>query len=226
MFSRLNTTVLKIDDVMPSRIFDDYDRNTGFFVNRNKKNQFPDAFTFERLKNVATSENPILVVSDDPDFKSPVETHQAFRLVDSIEALFGELGLLADDQHPSLESFLGSALTSNTDFLVYVELNDEPYHDHRVSTVCHGINTENMLAFRQLNEDEPNILVNARVSVDLEVDLEYYDGAPPQVELGRADVTFYASITTDERGAPTDIAELRVYDCSLEWVGVSIGYVL
>ena len=41
MFSRLNTTVLKIDEVMPSKIFDDYDQNMGFFVNRNKKNQFP-----------------------------------------------------------------------------------------------------------------------------------------------------------------------------------------
>ena len=226
MFSRLNTTVLKIDEVMPSKIFDDYDQNMGFFVNRNKKNQFPDAFAFERLKSVATPENPVLVVSDDPDFKSPVEAYAAFRLLDSIEALFGELGLLADDQHPSLEPFLRSALTSNTDFLAYVELNDEHHHDYRVSTVCHGINIENMLAFRQLNEYELNILVNARVSVDLEVDLEYHDGTPPELELGRADVAFYASITTDSRRAPTDIAELRVYDCSLEWVGVSIGYVL
>ena len=160
MFRRLHATVLDINEVVPSKIFDDYDQKKGFFVARNKKGQFPDAFTFERLKSVASPERPVLIVSDDPDFVPPVEGDEAFRLVNSIEALFGELGLLVDEPDPNLQPFLDTELMGNIDFLTYVEFDDEIFNSYRANTDCHTVYFENITAFLQLNEDAP-ILVSA-----------------------------------------------------------------
>ena len=225
MFSRLRTTVLDINEVLPSTIFDDYDQNKGFFVARNKKGQFPDAFTFERLKSVASPERPVLIVSDDPDFCPPVEGDEAFELMNSLEALFGELGLLVDEPDPDLEPFMDTELRGNIDFLTYVELDDESFDDYRATANCHTIYFESITAFRQLDEDAP-ILVSADVSVELDVELDYYDGTPSEVAAGTAKVSFYASIATNERGEPANITELRIYDCSLRWANLTMWYAL
>ena len=225
MFSRLDATVLDINEVVPSKIFDDYDQNKGFFVARNKKEQFPDAFTFERLKSIASPEKPVLIVSDDPDFGPPVEGDEAFRLVNSLEALFGELGLLVDEPDPDLEPFMDTELKGNIDFLTYVELDQEDFDDYQATANCHTIYFEKITAFRHLSEDEP-ILVSADVSVELDVELEYYDGTPSEVESGTANVSFYASIATNERGQPVNITELRIYDCSLSWGDLTMWYSL
>ena len=146
MFFSLRATVLDINEVRPSVIFADYDQNEGFFVAHNKKNQFPDAFIFERLKSVASADTPLLVVTDDSDFLEPSSREDYIDVVDSIPELFGALGLLVDEPHPNLEPILYDNLMDNPDFLVYVESDDWQMEEGcKVTTICHTIEFDRAL---------------------------------------------------------------------------------
>ena len=225
MFDRLNAKTVDINTVSPSQIFDDFDQSAGFFVAQNKKYQFPDAFIFQTLKQVATAATPLLIVSDDPDYCKPVENEDHFDLIISIDDLFGRLGLLVNEPDPDLEPFMYNDLMGNGDFLNYVELESEDFQEYKLSTICHTINFDNITAFQQLVESAL-ILVSAKVSVELDVQREYHDGAAVETERGLADVSFYASIATDQDGDPSGITELRIYDCSLHWSNGSMRWVL
>ena len=225
MFARLDSTTVDVNNVNPSQIFDDFDARAGFFVAQNKKNQFPDAFIFESLKQVATAETPLLIVSDDLDYRKPIDNEDHFDLIVSIEDLFGKLGLLIDEPDPDLEPFLYNELMGNDEFLFYVEIEAEDFQELAVTTVCRTIDFDNITAFQQLDENTP-ILVSVKVSVDLEVRHEHYDGRSTETERGSGDVSFYASITADEEGEPSSITELRIFDCSLRWSDGSIRFMI
>jgi len=78
MFDRLKATTLPIDEVKPSTVFDDYSNQKGFFSGDGKKDQFADAFIFEAIKAEASEATPVIIVSEDGDFKKPVaETDQS-----------------------------------------------------------------------------------------------------------------------------------------------------
>ena len=85
-------------------MFSDYTAGEGFFTGKGKKNQFPDAFIFECLKPEASSEEPVIIVSEDRDFEEPVEDEDHISLVKSLPELFKTLGLQADK--PEIEDFL------------------------------------------------------------------------------------------------------------------------
>ena len=225
MFERLNATTLDISTVDPTQIFDDFDQGSGFFVAQNKKHQFPDAFTFKRLKQIVAVETPLLIVSDDGDYRQPVKNEDHIDLIGSIEGLFGKLGLLVNEPDPDLEPFMYDDLMGNIDFLMYVELEAERFDEYELTTICRTINFDSITALQPLDEHAP-ILVSTQVSVELDVQRKYYDGRPVETERGHADASFYASIATDQDGEPTGITELRIYDCSIHWSDGDITFVL
>ena len=216
MFESLDAHVLDIDEVRPSVIFDAYDRGDGLFVKQNKKNQFPDAFIFERLKKVASEESPLLIVAHDSDFEEVAHNSDHVTLVDSISGLFCALGLLVDEPDPDLEPFLYHDLLANIDFLNYVERVDWQMDEYKLSTICESIKIHRIHAFQQVKENAP-LLVSANVSVDLNVKLEYNGGGPTEIHYGEGIVSFYASVVTDHRGEPIEITDLRAFECSLKY---------
>ena len=105
MFKELNCKMLAIDNVKPSIVFSSYTADEGFFTQKGKKNQFPDAFIFECLKTEASKKEPIIIVSNDGDFDKPVEDIPYISLVKSFPELFETLGLKIDAP-PDVGNFL------------------------------------------------------------------------------------------------------------------------
>ena len=223
MFASLRAVVLKIDEVNPSDIFSEYDQNIGFFGTHSKKNQFPDAFVFACLKSEASADDQLLIVTDDPDFRGPAEGTDYINVVDSIEGLFGELHLLTGVPDPDLEPFLYHELMQNIDFLMYVESDDWDFVDFRIGSTCITIDFDSIVAFQQVNENAP-LLVSARVVVPLDLEIDHLDEGPTENRTGSARVSFYASIATDDSGEPHSIADLRVFDCSVDFGVIWLAY--
>jgi len=76
----------------PSTVFASYAAGSGFFSGEGKKDQFPDAFTFECLKAVATDKSPVIIVSDDGDFDAPAKQEANILVLRSLPDLFKHLG--------------------------------------------------------------------------------------------------------------------------------------
>ena len=103
-FEKMDTKILNIGAVNSDKVFKEYTNEKGFFADGNKKNQFPDAFVFERLKNEASQNEPIIIVSKDRDFEKPVIDQKHISLVKSLPDLFSELGLKLE--YPDIDQFL------------------------------------------------------------------------------------------------------------------------
>ena len=88
MFDGLAAKTLEIDGVKPSTVFDAYAAEEGFFGDKGKKNQFPDAFIFEALKMEAADAENVIIVSGDGDFEKPVSEQDNITLVKSLPELF------------------------------------------------------------------------------------------------------------------------------------------
>lgn len=102
---KLDAKLLKIGGVKSTRVLSQYINEIGFFGNGSgKKYQFPDAFIFERLKDEASENEPLIIVSKDKDFIQPVNDQVHISLVNSLPGLFSELGLELED--PKIEQFL------------------------------------------------------------------------------------------------------------------------
>ena len=223
MFQSLRAKILDIDVVSPSVIFEAYDMNEGLFNAENKKNQFPDAFIFECMKTIVSTDSPLLLVADDSDFDVPAKSEDNIDLIKSVSDLFAKLGLKQDQPAFDLEPFLYDELMENTEFMAYVEFQDEYMDGSSVTTTCHFIEFDSINAFQQIDEGAPLLLsVDATVELDVEIDPD--DGGPPQLESGNGSVSFYASIENDENGELKTISELRVFRCSLSWGLTSIWY--
>ena len=215
MFSSLRARVLEVDQVKPSVIFEDYDRGIGLFVDKNKKNQFPDAFIFECLKQFASADTPLLIVADDPDFEEPAKGTDHISFVNSIEGLFDTLGLVQDEPDPDLELFLDEELRYNVEFLAHVERDDFEFEDYEASISCQTIQFESITAFKQVDENAP-LLASVDVTIDLEVKIQHNDGLT-EYENGTGRVSFFASITNDQNGSPR---LFQSYGCSIaHWIG-------
>ena len=119
IFKKMNAKVLKISEVKTNKVFIDYLNERGLFADgKGKKHQFPDAFVFERLKDVASQNEPIMIVSKDRDFERPVNDQKHISLVKSLPDLFNSLGLKLEA--PEIEHFLAQ----NSDVLTRM-VNDE-----------------------------------------------------------------------------------------------------
>ena len=211
LFQDLEADTLNVDDVQPSVIFGDYDRGEGLFGAKNKKNQFPDAFIFERLKQFASTNAPVLLVAADRDFRDPADHSHGITLLDSVSALFAHLGLVAEDYKADLEPFLYERLWENEDFLYWAEQQElETSDGASINTRCEGLEIRSLVPFAQSNPTHP-IMVRVEVAADLNVETTYSGEGIVDNESGRATISFYAGVTVDETGIPTELHDLRVF---------------
>ena len=225
LFQSLEAETLSVDDVQPSVIFGDYDRGAGLFGAKNKKNQFPDAFIFERLKQFASTNAPLLLVAVDRDFRDPAEHSEDITLIDSISALFTYLGLVIEEPNPDLELFLYERLLETEDFLYWVEQQElEGSDGASINTYCEGLEIREIVPFAQSSPVAP-ILVRAEVAADLNVETAYDGQGVVDYESGNAKLSFYAAITVDETGIPIEVKDIRVFECGLSWGTTSIRFI-
>ena len=73
MFKNIGAHTLAIDDVKPSVVFEAYTHRRGVFGKEAKKDQFPDAFIFERVRSEGHAHDEMVIVSDDGDFAAAMK---------------------------------------------------------------------------------------------------------------------------------------------------------
>lgn len=241
MFKRLGAKVLPIDDVPPSVIFDSYARAAGFFSGDGKKDQFPDAFIFERIKSEATTDRPVIIVTADGDYVAPVAREEDIKLAASLPELFKSLGL--EYEAPQLDEFLDK----NKDALIdHVNAELENWglvgdvEDSEIDAVnVTSLDILEMSAFKSIEPGDPILLV-AEVEVEVEISYSHpdwdnasYDSEdkvriPWDTVEGKTDVTLTLdlsiSIESDEEsGEPLKIEDIRFRSDSFQYV-VLHGY--
>ena len=171
MLKRLSADILSIDDIKPSEVFKDYSAQKALFSGEGKKNQFADAFIFKRLELISVKNSPVIIVSDDGDFRRPCQEHETIALVKSIPELFGVLGYEIDA--PNVTKFL------ETNLDVLVELVDQEVNDWGLvgdvmdseieETKVKAVTISRLSAFRSVEEGDPifavvTLFVKAEVS--------------------------------------------------------------
>jgi hypothetical protein len=235
MFKSLGAKTLAIDDVKPSAVFDAYAAGEGFFSGDGKKDQFPDAFSFEALKEEATEEQPVIIVSNDADFERPVETAEHISLVKSLPDLFAALGL--EMEAPELDAFL-AAHDEELVERVNQELNewglvgDEEDSEIDEITVS-SVEVAKLTAFKP-TEEGGSVLVVGKLDVQAIVSYTHPDwvNASYDSEDGvlyphgdvsgetevEVTVDISMSISVDEDGDPDEIDELSISDIESQYV--------
>ena len=226
MFNQLRAKTLAIDDVKPSVVFATYAAGIGFFTGEGKKDQFPDAFVFECLKQEATKSQPVIIVSQDGDFVAPTKGERHIALVKSLPELFAALGL--EMEAPEVDEFL-EAYNAQLVEVVDQELSDwglqGDVEDSEIDeTTVTEVQVEKLSAFKPTKHGDP-ILVVGRLVVKATVsythpnwDTAMYDSEdkiliPFEDVSGETDVDLQIdvsmSIAVDDDGEPRKIEELR-----------------
>lgn len=227
MFKDLKAKILTIDDVKPSTVFTAYGEGNGFFAEKGKKDQFPDAFIFECLKAEASAESPVIIVSDDGDFDVPVESAEHISLLKTVPELFKELGLQVEA--PEIEEFLDDNEDALLD-LVDKELKDwilDPSDvedaNIEVSTVT-SVEPADLISFGSI-KDGGRILIIGTAKITAQVSYTHPDWSTATYDSedkilipwddvsGEKEVTldadFSMSIATDDNGEPVEIEEFQ-----------------
>ena len=91
--SGLGCETLSVNDVKPIEIFRQYTHGKGLFGPAGKKNLFPDAFIFERVKKLIDDHTHLIIVAKDGDYIGPSGDETHIQLVSSVPDLFAALGL-------------------------------------------------------------------------------------------------------------------------------------
>lgn len=238
MFDKLEATTLAIDGVNPSIVFGAYATGSGFFSGEGKKDQFPDAFAFECLKQVATPDSPVVVVSQDGDFDKPVLAEASISLVKSLPALFTELGL--EMKAPKIDTFL---TTNHNEFIELVdrELADWTLYgdveDSEVdNTNVKEVEITQLIAFKPTAEGDP-ILAVGQMSVKATADYTHpnwddatydsedkvlipHDDVSGQTELD-LEIDFSVFLSVDDNGEPTGFEGLQFRNDNFLYVSLS-----
>jgi hypothetical protein len=226
MFTKLGAKALTIDEVKPSVVFNDYASGQGFFSGEGKKDQFPDAFLFECLKQEASEKEPVIIVSNDGDFAAPAKDVKHITLVTSLPELFDNLGL--EMEVPEIDKFF----EDHSDELVEAvdnELSNWGLQGDVEGSEIDGtkvteVEVEKLTAFKPTEKDDP-ILVVGQLAVTATVSYTHpnwddamYDSedkvlipfedvsGETEVEL-TIDVSI--SVSVDEQGEPEEIEDLR-----------------
>ncbi len=225
MFRNLRAKTLAIDNVKPSVVFDAYAAGEGFFSSEGKKNQFPDAFTFECLKQEA-SEEPVIIVTQDGDFVKPARAEKNITLVKSLPELFEKLGL--EMQVPEIDAFLEDhkdELIEEVDRELSNWTLQGDVEDSEIDeTIVTEVEVQNLTAFRPTAKGDP-ILVIGRLAVKANVsythpnwDEAIYDSedkvlVPFEDVNGETEVDLEIdvsmSLLVGDDGEPEQIDELR-----------------
>lgn len=238
MFNDLNSKHLSIDDVKPSTVFADYSNGNGFFSGEGKKDQFPDAFIFECLKIEASKESPIIIVSNDDDFKYPAKSINHISLLKSIPDLFKELGLQVEA--PSVEQYL------NENEEVLIELFDNELSDWglQVSDIEDAeieessvvkVELTDIISFRSIDKGNSILVIgSAEITANVSYTHPNWDEAtydsedkvliPWDTVSGEKDISFNAdfsmSIIVDNKGNPMEIEEIRFSNSDFQYINL------
>lgn len=227
MFEELQAKTLQIDDVKPSVVFKSYAEGKGFFAGDGKKDQFPDAFAFECLKQEASKSQPVIIVSSDADFDGPVKSAKHISLVKSLPELFKVLGLQM--AAPELTSFFDE---HQDDFVELVDrevnswgLQSQDVMDAEIDeATVNSVKITKLTAFKPIDQ-QGAILVLATIEAETTVSFSHpnwdeamYDSEdkvliPFDDVSGEADVTLTVdlamSVAVGEDGEPEEIEALR-----------------
>ncbi|WP_263588899.1 PIN domain-containing protein [Sphingopyxis sp. GC21] len=236
MFVSLGAQELAIDDVKASDVFDAYAQGKGFFSGEGKKDQFPDAFTFECLKTVASKKQPVIIVSADGDFTGPVEDTKHITLVKSLPDLFAALGL--EMAAPEVDAFLETQEVCVTD-LVNQEMtswglqSDDVVDAEIDEIVVNGIELGKVTAFKAIEKGGSILAVtSAEVRATISYTHPNWDEAmydsedkvlipfddvsgDTEVELS---IDIAMSITVNQKGKPDEIEALRFRNADFQYV--------
>ena len=227
MFEMMDTKFLKIGEVKSNKVFTEYINERGFFADGSgKKDQFPDAFVFERLIDEASRNEPIIIVSKDRDFEQSVNDQKHISLVKSLPDLFSELGLKLED--PEIAQFLAKNYDEITrkinDELSNSWLEGDIEDSEITETEVIHINIDETIAFESVEKGGPILVVgqiyvltivnfthpdeNSFVYDPEDGRLLYFDTTHSQntIELP-IDVSL--SIAVDDKGNPAEIVELE-----------------
>ena len=235
MMRTLGAQMLAVDDVKPSTVLDAYAAGEGFFTGEGKEDQFPDAFAFECLKQEASEQEPVIIVSQDADFAGPAENEKHISVVNSLPELFARLGL--EIQSPEIEHFLKA---HNNELIKAV---DKELSDWSLQGDVEGaeideskvteVEIEKLTAFKSPDEGD-SILVVGQLAVKAIVsythpdwDQAIYDSedealVPFDHVSGETEVDLTIdvsmSITRDDKGKPFEIEELRFRNDEFNYV--------
>lgn len=198
MFKELKCKILPIDEVKPSVVFSSYTAGEGFFTGEGKKDQFPDAFIFECLKTEASKEKPIIIVSDDRDFKKPVEGEPHISLVKSLSELFERMGLRVDapDIENFLESHVGELFEAVNDELDSWGLIGDVPDSEIEEIIVTGVETIELISFGS-TEEGGSILVVGRLQVNARI---LYTHPDWDTAVDTGDEIFVWNHVSDETG--------------------------
>ena len=241
MFETLRAETISIDTVKPSLVFESYARRTGLFGVNAKKDQFPDAFTFEALRQDATKADPLIIVSDDKDFAAAIKDAEHVIRVKSIADLFAALGLMIEA--PDVNAFLNSNTVQIT-AIVNDELNQfglqvSDIDDAEIDeATVESVNFTDFRTFRTTGEDK-KVLVVGYVEMGVNVsyhhpdwDTATYDSEdkvliPHHTVEGEKDISieaeFNMTLQVDQTGKPTSVAEFSFSDDDFGWVSIGLN---
>ena len=235
MFKSLVAKILPIDAVKPSAVLAAYTAGEGFFNGEAKKDQFPDAFIFECLRNEASENSPIIIVSKDGDFTAAVKSEPYISLVKSLPDLFASLGL--EMEAPEIDEFL----EQNRDRLIEMvneELTDWGLHgdveDSEIDEItATDVEIASLTSFKPTKEGHPILVVG---SLEVKAAISYthpdwntaaYDSEdkiliPFDTVSGETTVELTIdvsmSIEVDDSGKPEDIDSLYFRNGKFQYI--------
>lgn len=236
MFKSLKAKTLAVDKVKPSVVLQAYAAGEGFFSGDGKKDQFPDAFAFECLKEEASKREPVIIVSNDGDFDGPVKLAQHISLVKSLPELFAALGLQMEA--PEIDLFIKKQ-NNNLIQLVNQELTNWGLYSDDVmdaefdEITVNSIEVEKLSAFKPTEEGDA-ILVVGKLEVQALVsythpnwDEAMYDSEdkvliPFEDISGESEIELTVdismSISVDDDGNPNEIEEFNLRNSDFQYV--------
>ncbi len=226
MFKSMQAEIVAIDTVKPFEVFQDYALSKGFFAGEGKRDQFPDAFIFRALLPHGKPDAPLLVVTDDGDYKQPAtQTAGSVSLLRSIPDLFEHLGLGIGEV--PVDPFLATPKAQKRlDELVDAQVNDWSFIVTDVEDAQIEGLTVTSVALSEMTTFAPpkqggTILVVGHVEIEAEASYTHPDWdhaawdsedkvlIPFDDVSGETEITisgdFSMTIDVDDDGSPADI---------------------
>jgi len=238
MFRNLNAKELSIDSVAPTNVFTDYTNETGFFSGEVKKDQFPDAFIFECLNKEASSDTPVIIISNDGDFQVPCISQEHITILKTIPDLFKNLGLVVEA--PDIEGFLEEHQEEVVKMvdgelsnwaLQAIDVEDGETDETTVKNVCFT----QLMSFGQGAEGK-GILVVGKIEITADAtythpswDTAIYDSEdkvliPFESVNGETEIEleadFSMSLSVDDEGRPAAIDEFNFRNDEFIWINL------
>lgn len=169
--------ILKIEDVSPTVVLDDYTHSRGMFSESSKKDQFPDAFIFEALKKSASAETSLLLLSRDDDFTQACNGEEHIKKIATFQALLDELGVASADpaDYRLIERFEDEFNDPVEEALQEFTIHADDVEDGEMEVLGVSNTTIDSLTVYKSKEDENTYLVYARVSPTVEVSFSHPD---------------------------------------------------